>query len=978
MNDASKSLTLMDVSSKQVAVFAKQSLMSFWENLERNSDEDQWSDAYRLMKPMTLTALNRALFFSLFLQRTLLAQPQCLNQLLRLPLMDKPLPLDFFTDTLSACNADQEEVFAKQLRNTRALMMSRFIIQHFNATVPLQQLTTELSLFADACIQRACAWHYDDLMKRFGCPVGGLTQQRQEMVVLGMGKLGAFELNLSSDIDLIFAYPEAGMTNGSESITNQEFFSQLGKRLIYTLNRKTAEGFVFRVDMRLRPYGQSGLLVYSFQALENYYQDQGREWERYAMIKARAIGSPYQGKTLERLFSPFVYRKYTDFTALDGIRDMKTLIVKEVRRLGKSDDIKLGAGGIREVEFIAQAHQLIYGGKKSELQIRDLEGVLNQLQQLNLLADDAVSELLLAYRFLRNVEHCLQAFNDEQTHKLPQTETDQKKLALAMHFDSWNAFSQVLNKHQLAIRKYFDGLIEKDFECLPKGLPLPFDLEKNDYSGMTHWMKLHAFTDEKIEAVSSFIRQEKIQRLSVIEWSRLTRCLQLILPVLSDNKGCDKTVGLMLSLLESVVQRSSYLVLLYENPQVIERLLSIAAASSWVMHQFIQYPALLDELLEEKSCDELSSLKGITNNLQQQALRVPQDDLEEQMDMLRYFKMANVSTISLAEIHGDISLFSVSGDLTHLAESILAYVLDMAWYHLTQKFGYPTKNDKPFEKPPFAIVAYGKLGGSELSYQSDLDLVFMYDAPMHSMTDGDNPIDNVAFFTRLGQRIIHMLSTRTKMGQLYEIDMRLRPSGNKGLLVTSLGAFSHYQAQNAWTWEQQALVRARVVAGSASIASRFQALRESILQMPRDSAVLAEEVVAMRQKMFDHLTPAHTKDEAAEVFDLKHSRWGIIDLEFMVQYAVLAFAHKFTQLTDYTDNIRLLEVMADCHLITDQERSDLVNAYQAYRSFGHLLALKQEKNEAKTDTFSEHRFIVKTVWQKLIDPHLCGGDQDKC
>ncbi len=965
-----KQLTLDMLSTKQVAVFAQSSLESFWEELESQYSDDEWQAASRLLSPHWKKKLNRALLFSPFFQQLLKTQQVQLVTLLSLPIFDKPLPETFFQARLESSAFETEDQLACYLRQERQLFMCRFIVQHTNQLVSLEQLMMELSLFADACIEKVQSWHAINLSKRYGQPIGEHSKVPQRFVVLAMGKLGARELNLSSDIDLIFAYPEAGYTDGQFSISNQEFFSALGKALIATLNRKTVDGFVFRVDMRLRPYGQSGLLVYSYKALEIYYQDQGREWERYALIKARAVGDSVEGAQLEQTLAPFVYRKYTDFSALEGIRDMKKLIVKEVRRLDKKEDIKLGAGGIREVEFIAQVYQLIYGGKKSELQIRSLFHVYDVLVRLNLVEPDVAKQLLSAYAFLRRVEHSVQAIHDEQTHRLPVDSEWQKKLALSMGFDQWRAFVFHLNEHRLNVREHFNAMVESKPLSSSHVVDQPFQLSRENAEPLIEWLKAQRFCDEEQRLWLRFFQSDRVKKLQPIEWYRLKRTSFLLLPLLSSREDRLSISMQLVKLLEAVVQRSTYLVLLYENPQALERLIDVASDCSWVMTQYISFPSLLDELLEFRPIEGFSSLDNVSASLQQQGLRIPQEDLEEQMDMLRYFKMANVCGIALAESRGDLHLFNASNDLTYVAEAVLGYVLDLAWFHLTEKFGYPTNDQIPYEKPPFTIVAYGKLGGAELSYSSDLDLVFLYDAPMHSQTDGDSPIDNVAFFTRLAQRVMHILSTRTLMGQLYDIDIRLRPSGNKGLLVTSVEAFLRYQANSAWTWEQQALVRARPVAGSKQIARRFNELRAEIIREARDMVTLTQDVVAMREKMAKHLTPQDAKGEDAVFFDVKYSRWGIIDIEFMVQFYVLAYSHVTPRLSQYTDNLRLLEALVDCGLISHQERQLMVDAYLAYRTFVHEAALKQTSVKATSDVFAEHRQNVQRLWQQLVEKTL--------
>ncbi|MCY4044636.1 MAG: bifunctional [glutamate--ammonia ligase]-adenylyl-L-tyrosine phosphorylase/[glutamate--ammonia-ligase] adenylyltransferase [Cellvibrionales bacterium] len=962
--------SVLSLNTAELPAYAQEKLAPFWQAINESLGYDASVELQQQLNPEWYSVLGRAIFFSQYLQKTFLANPRLLFKLAELPPLDEPLPYKSFNALFDELTQWQDEqVFQQQLRQIRQLYQSRFIIQHYLSALPIQALMKELSDFAEAAIIATVNWHHRQLVARFGEPYDFNKQEKQSLIVLGMGKLGGGELNLSSDVDLVFLFDKAGETLTSPAVENQVFFSTLGQSVIKTLNHITEEGFVFRVDMRLRPFGQSGLLVSSNHAFSRYLQDQGRDWERYAYIKARVLGSDVVSSKVYQLLNPFVYRRYTDFSVLDNLREMKQLINKEVNRQGKVQDVKLSAGGIREVEFIVQALQLVYGGRYLICQTQKLKEALDQLTRLGLVATDAATQLYSAYVFLRRVEHGLQAMRDEQTHQLPTDEIEQKCLALSLGFDDFAELEEVLGEYQASVRNQFDHLLGEDAPRNPLEV-VPFKLSKAKVSTLTEWMNQAHWEEDAQNKVIQFLSAKKVQHLKSTEWVRLKRSLQLILPKFADKELRDTLLSPMIRLLGAVCQRSMYLVLLYENPQTIDRLFIVAKASPWVMNQFIQWPALLEELLAEHPFSLTSSKSAIADRLRQQSLRIPLDDLSEQMDLLRYFKMAHVIPIVLADVTGELIVFSVSQYLTDLAEVILEYILDLVWHQLTKKHGFPTADSKPLSNMPFAILAYGKVGGQELGYNSDLDLVFLYEAPLMEQTDGAIPVSNSVFFTRLAQRVIHVISTRTTMSLLYEVDVRLRPSGNKGLLVSSIEAFERYQTNEAWVWEQQAIVRARVIAGSPDIKVGFNRFRAQLLAQSRDKSIVAREVAAMREKMLESITPAYAKKENSEIFDVKHSRWGIIDIEFLVQYAVLAFGHQFEALVRFTDNLRLLEVMADAGLITDEQRAQLVDAYRAYREWTHSRALKQEKNEIDTHQVDVYRSHVKAVWQQLIDSEI--------
>ncbi|WP_373079177.1 bifunctional [glutamate--ammonia ligase]-adenylyl-L-tyrosine phosphorylase/[glutamate--ammonia-ligase] adenylyltransferase [Zhongshania sp.] len=873
-------------------------------------------------------------------------------------------------ELLAECaTCSSAEDLARVLRQFRNRHWLRIVWRDLNRLAEMEETVADLSHMAEACVDVAL-----DFLHRQLCEERGQPQSKagtpQQLVVIAMGKLGAGELNLSSDIDLIFAYPEAGETAGAaRSVDNQEFFIRLGQRLIKALDTRTADGFVFRVDMRLRPYGQSGPLVISFDALEEYYQDQGRDWERYALIKARCIaGDRTAGAQLLAQLRPFVYRRYLDFSAIESLREMKGMIQREVLRRQLQDNIKLGAGGIREIEFIAQCFQLIRGGQELPLQALELQTILQELAKQQYLPVDVVSELIEAYRFLRNTEHAIQAARDQQTQQLPSSDSERCALALAMGFTGdWAAFVAALSEHRQRVSHCFANVIapvETDVErphlSHQRWRSMLDDLHQDVVRATLEEAGFDA-ADEAARLLVALLKGASVQRMQGRGRDRLYGLLPLLLEDLCGVSAPTETLLRLIPFIEAVLRRTAYLVLLIENPGARGRLVELCDASPWIARQLAAHPVLLDELLDARSLYSMPDKDGLTSELRQRLLRIEGDDLEAQMEALRYFRLAHVLRVAASEVTDSLPLMKVSDYLTAIAEVVLAAVLDIAWQNLIDKHGSPVPAGD--DQRHFVVLGYGKLGGIELSYGSDLDLVFLHDLPSSAMTDGDRQVDAGTFFTRLGQRIIHILTTTTRLGALYEVDMRLRPSGNSGLLVSSFTAFSDYQQNQAWTWEHQALVRVRAVAGDAKLAEKFDDLRRQILCKTRQQAALAEEVIAMRQKMREHLLLGVNKNTE---FDLKQGEGGIVDIEFMVQYAVLAWSHQHPPLTHYTDNIRILESLNNNGLISSADTQALIDAYKAFRSQAHRLSLQEQKGRIANTALGAERKNVSRLWQQLM------------
>jgi len=880
-------------------------------------------------------------------------------------------------------NSERETILHLQLRHFRRYEMLRIIWRDLAwrdlpRVADMVETTGDMSRLADAVIQVSLDKLHNWLSDTWGSPVGESSGLVQSMLVLGMGKLGADELNVSSDIDLIFAYTEAGETQGADKqLTNQEFFIRLGQKLIQALDNQTAEGQVFRVDMRLRPYGNSGALVLSFDALEEYYQTQGRDWERYAMIKSRVIGGEQQAaRALMEMLRAFTYRRYTDFSAIQSLRDMKAMINLEVQRRNLAGNIKLGHGGIREIEFIAQAFQLIRGGRDSRFQNRRLRNILLLLDVEDLLPEKGGEKLWQAYVFLRNLEHVLQGWRDQQTQQLPddrqENEQERLRVAVMMGFTTWPSFIEVLDRHRTIVKELFDGLVADVHEGSSQdedergGARAWSESDKAELQGQLEDL---GYDDAELAAERLYrLRDSRaVSAMQADTRSRLDKLMPEVINTCADAANSTQALVRVLPLIESVARRSTYLVLLIENEAALQQLVNLCAASPWISQSLSRHPVLLDELLDVRTLYAPPDRQQLGDELRQQLLRIPEDDLEAQMETLRYFRLAHGLRVAACEVMGILPLMKVSDYLTWLAEVILEEVLALAWQNLTIKHGPPAdSNGRP---PGFLIIGYGKLGGIELGHGSDLDLVFLHNADTNLMTTGERSIGNETFFARLGQRVIHILNTATPAGVLYEVDMRLRPSGNSGLLVSSISAFEKYQQDSAWTWEHQALVRARAIAGDEGLASEFAQLRHSILVRERDIETLKHEVGDMRQKMAQNLGLDKQAKQAGR-FHLKQDPGGIVDIEFMVQFTVLAQAHRFPRLTQWSDNIRTMTLLSECGVLNEQENQQLTEAYIAYRSAGHQLQLQEEVNVVETEQFAAQRHIVLTIWQKFF------GDSD--
>ncbi|MDW8845413.1 bifunctional [glutamate--ammonia ligase]-adenylyl-L-tyrosine phosphorylase/[glutamate--ammonia-ligase] adenylyltransferase [Erwinia sp. MMLR14_017] len=907
-----------------------------------------------------------ALVFSDFMLENLTRQPEWWQHLQQQP--PQPAEWQHYPTWLTEKLAEvtDENGLMRTLRLFRRHMLTRIAWMQTLALSSTEESLKQLSELAETLIVAARDWLWLACCRELGTPMNAVGEP-QPLLILGMGKLGGRELNFSSDIDLIFTWPENGTTSGGRrELDNAQFFTRLGQRLIKVLDQPTAEGFVYRVDMRLRPFGESGPLVLSFAALEDYYQEQGRDWERYAMVKARLMGGTDDrwSQELEQMLRPFIYRRYIDFSVIQSLRNMKSMIAREVRRRGLTDNIKLGAGGIRETEFIVQVFQLIRGGRERSLQLRSLLPTLQAIGDLNLLPKVQVVQLEETYLFLRRLENLLQSISDEQTQTLPADDLNRARLAWAMGEESWITLTAKLENHMAAVRAIFDDLIGDDtpetggsVEADEYGVLWQDRLEEADLVPLVPHLETSA-RQRLLQVIQDFRQDVDKRTIGPRGRQALDQLMPRLLSEVCLREDAAVTLSRLTPLLLGVVTRTTYLELLTEYHGALKHLIRLCAASPMIASQLARYPLLLDELLDPATLYQPTATDAYRDELRQYLLRIPEEDEEQQLEALRQFKQAQHLRIAAADIAETLPVMKVSDHLTWLAEAMIEQVVQQAWQMMVLRYGRPSHLTHQQERG-FAVVGYGKLGGWELGYSSDLDLVFLHDCPAEAVTDGERSIDGRQFYLRLAQRVMHLFSTRTSSGILYEVDARLRPSGAAGMLVSTFDAFDDYQRNEAWTWEHQALVRARIVFGETALSQRFDEIRRGILCLPREAEKLKTEVREMREKM-----RTHTGNKHKGRWDIKADQGGITDIEFITQYLVLRFAASEAKLTRWSDNVRILALLASDGRISEQEAEALTNAYTTLRDALHHLALQALPGHVSPEAFSEEKAVVNSSWQR--------------
>ncbi|MGP4715081.1 bifunctional [glutamate--ammonia ligase]-adenylyl-L-tyrosine phosphorylase/[glutamate--ammonia-ligase] adenylyltransferase [Psychrobacter sp. T6-6] len=871
--------------------------------------------------------------------------------------------------------ADEAKVMSG-LRNLRTLLMMRWIWQDALQMISLEQLTDELSEFADGCISFAKGYTYQHLVAKYGEPTFINAQgnvQIDDMAIMAMGKLGAQELNLSSDIDLIFVHQARGETNGDKtkgtrSIDNKRFMTRLGQGIIKLLDNKTADGFVFRVDMRLRPWGDGSDLAIHLSALQKYFKMHGRAWERFAWLKARVVGQieqPFYDE-IQALIKPFVFRYYVDYSAFSALREMKSLIQNQVAQREDLDNIKLGAGGIRDIEFIVQAFQLIYGGRHPQLQTKPCLQAMKVLRELGYLEQSTYDNLQAAYRFLRRLEHGIQAINDQQTQRLPHDMQWQHNLAVTLNFENWRALLDQLNCHRELVNVPFERMVTE--RQVPDNEDTDLEPERLD----EQIARLNeVLTEDNRELLQSFWQSKMVVNLSEEARERLDDAYPVIVHALlahqEQQKLANAALPRLISLLEAICRRSIYLVMIAENPNATIELIPMLSASPWIAKELAQYPVLLDTFLQQRY-RHLPDKRELRDILRQQLLRVEPNDEEELLSVLRLFKKNQILAVAASDVLAERPIMKVSDSLTYIAEVVLEAALERAFAEIVNRYGYPIGQDgDPVTEADcgFAIIGYGKLGGLELSYSSDLDLVFLHKIKERGMTTGEKSVSGMKFAARLVQKLMNYLNTQTRDGRAYEIDMRLRPSGNAGMMVVSYHAFETYQMDKAWSWEHQALVRARAICGDRRVTALFCDIRRDVLALPRTLDQVRSEVTSMRIKMQKHLGTNQWQQQAGK-FHLKQDAGGIVDIEFLAQFAVLAYSHEYPSLTKWSDNVRIFEEVALLGIWQEQVCQNLSDAYLRIRAATHQLALSEQSLLVDESLWQETRALVQAQWQHLM------------
>ena len=894
--------------------------------------------------------LDRALAFSRYAGRVLAAKPQWKDWLAAH--LDAPFPWHEVEPMVRATIIDEDaRALDARLREVRAQVMLHTIARDLTRRAPLEEVVGAVTRLAELSIDAAVTLHHAILARTFGEPLGAESDAPQRLAVVGMGKLGGGELNVSSDVDLVFVYGEEGETSGPRKLANREFFERLGRRLIQSLHEITAEGFVFRVDMRLRPYGDAGPLAVSHAALEQYLITQGRTWERYAWLKARAL-TGNEDDALDALVTPFVYRKYLDYDAYAGLRDVHRQIREQGARRDYARDVKLGEGGIRELEFVVQALQIVRGGRDPSLRVRGTLPALDAIAARGVLPESAAASLRAAYRVLRDVEHRLQYRDDQQTQTLPESAQELAALAEAMEAASTQAFSHDLTRVRRDVAAHF-AMVLGDTSADASASPLRDAWEDPQSESAKTSLHDAGFPEPddllaRLRTVQSSARYLQLPATSRQRFDTLVpRLLEAASRAKSEASDAAAIFQRLLELLEAVSRRSAYLALLIEHPPLMPRLANLMAASAWAAAYLTRHPMLLDELLDTRFLFAESDWDAWRVELAA-TLDAAGDDQERQMDALRHFQHAQTFRLLVQDLAGALTVERLADHLSALADVVLDATLRCVWRHL---------HGADAALPHFAIIGYGKLGGKELGYASDLDLVFLYD-----VDDADAQAETLpARYARFAQRLNTWLTSTTGAGQLYETDLRLRPDGASGLNVSSLAAFRRYQREKAWTWEHQALTRARFVAGDAKIGAAFEAERDAILRMPRDHAALANDVIEMRRRMY----AGH--QNATALFDLKHDEGGMVDIEFAVQYIVLAHSHAHAVLTRNAGNIALLALAGELSLIPHALASEVADAYRTYRRQQHAVRLTGAQ-QARVDPVphESRRASVDTLWGRLF------------
>ena len=853
------------------------------------------------------------------------------------------------------------------LREFRHRHTVRVAIRDIAGWATLDETMADLSDTADACCRAALERCMAELAADHGRPRTD-TGEPVVPVILGMGKLGGRELNFSSDIDLIFCFSAHGETDGPRPLHTDRYWARVVQQFTQLLAENTTDGFAYRVDWRLRPFGDSGPPAVTFDALEHYYLVHGREWERYALIKARPVaGELDAGRGLLKTLRPFVYRRYLDYNAIGALRELKQKINAEIARRDLSDHIKLGPGGIREVEFVVQAFQLVRGGQEPALRNPSLRPTLAELGHSGLLDPALVRRLDAAYVFLRRLENALQWYQDRQVHRLPQDATARRAVCIALGFPGWSALGEALAAHQRVVRDAFAMLFDDPDH--PDGAKGVADALAADWDAPGESPRLAEELrrngcqdpDALIEPLAALLGSRGVRALSDSGERMLRAVLSVLLVELAGHEDPRTVAPRVMQVLDEIVGRTTYLALLRESEVARSQLIRLCAASPWITRLLAQTPALLDSLLDPRTLYNPPDRDGILAELSELREQLADAGTEQQMDALRRFRQEITLRVAAADVLEALPLVKVSDRLSWLAEALVQAVLDYVRSEMVAEYGTPLRDDG--EPARLGVIGYGKLGGIEMGYGSDLDLVFLHDAtdPERETEGGQRPIANAVFFSRMTQRIVNWLSAQTAAGRIYEVDLRLRPSGSAGLLVSSLDGFRQYQAENAWTWEHQALVRARPVAGSQAVGEAFERIRRDTLTAPRDAAALRHDVRNMREKMRRELSL-----RADGCVDVKQMPGGLTDVEFLTQYLVLRHCHAHPELVRWTDNWRQTDALVLTGILGAEQGRALIDAYREYRAWLHARDLQQQDRLAPETAFVEARREIAAMWTEHL------------
>lgn len=911
----------------------------------------------------------KAVFFSEYIASSFTRNPSILKDLIESRDLEKSYSANTFAikfENLISKDMDVAKV-REILLQTKIYETIRIAWRDLTGRSLLEETLLDLSCLADAVVAGAMDSIYDSLCNRHGVPVDS-EGNFQRLIVLGMGKLGAGELNFSSDLDLIFVYPREGYTTGESMISNEEFFIKACRMFLKLFSSGFNENTLYRIDTRLRPFGDGGPLVMSSFSFEEYYQAQGREWERYAMIKARPVAGDIEaGFRLLKNLNSFIYRRYFDYGSFDSFRDMKNRIILQVNNKKLKHNIKLGAGGIREIEFFGQLFQLIRGGVEPKFQERSILKVLDLLETQQCINETTKNDLKHAYGFLRMVENRLQAYSDLQTHDIPEKQDQRRILAFSMGYDEWDGFQKGLNYHMQRVHHHFNQLLlteEQDKPDKPAQALKELWININDPQFTPDAVAIQGFKDPDrvLGILRSLEEHPNTRRLTANGRKKLARLIPVMVRKIGAQDDPEVLLIKLIDLIITIERRTCYLSLLIENKSALETLITLAKKSPWIITFLSNHPALLDELMHPSTLYSPPDKKSLENEMERRMAAIPSGEVEFLLEDVCIFRQVNMLRVSAADVSGNYPLMKVSDHLTYIAETVLNRVLRIAWDIVAQKYGIPGNvSGQSLNDCGFAIVAYGKVGGLEMGYKSDLDIVFLHRGESGTTKGQSKSIDTLRFYSNLGQRIINALTMHTPAGTLYGADMRLRPGGASGMIVSHIDAFEEYLKKQAWTWEHQALIRARFVAGDKTLGLRFDEIRKAVLIKKREAQVLRKEVGEMREKVREE----HLK-VSKDFFDLKQSQGGIVDIEFLVQYLILKNAHDCPDLIIWTDNMRLLESLNAEEIITDCESERLQNAYLSMRKTIHSLNLQEKSLEIPAAFFPDVRKQVMEIYDKYL------------